>query len=65
MYIRHGLNLQLRKTTKKGWSLCIEWKDGSTTSWEQLASLKESNPMEVADYAIAHGIDAKPAFAWW
>lgn len=63
MHIRHGSNSQVRITTK-GWSLCVEWKDGST-SWERLASLKESNPVEVADYAIAHAIDNKPAFAWW
>jgi hypothetical protein len=27
--------------------------------------LKESNPVQVAEYAVANGIDAKPAFAWW
>ena len=63
MYIKHGSNMQPRKTTK-GWSLCVEWKDGST-SWERLASLKESNPVEVADYAMAQGLDSEPAFAWW
>lgn len=63
MYIQHGSNRQLRKTTK-GWQLCVEWKDGST-SWERLADLKESNPVEVADYAMAQGIDAEAAFAWW
>jgi hypothetical protein len=36
--------------TTKGWHLCVEWKDG-TTSWERLADLKESNPVEVAEYA--------------
>jgi hypothetical protein len=49
IYIKHGSNKQVRKTTK-GWNLCGEWKDG-TTSWERLADLKESNPVEVADYA--------------
>ena len=63
MYIKQGSNQQLRKTTK-GWSLCVEWKDGST-SWERLADLKESNPVEIADYAVAHGLDSEPAFAWW
>jgi ribosomal protein L31E len=52
-----------RKTTT-GWKLCVEWKDGST-SWERLADLKESYPIEVAEYAVAHGIDKEPAFAWW
>jgi hypothetical protein len=51
MYINHGSNTQVRKTTK-GWHLCVEWKDG-TTIWESLVDLKESNPVEVAEYAVA------------
>jgi hypothetical protein len=46
MYINHGINKQVRKTTK-GWNLCVEWNDG-TTIWERLADLKESNPVEVS-----------------
>jgi hypothetical protein len=53
-----------RKKTTKGWRLCVEWKDG-TTSWEALSILKEHNPVEIAEYAVAHGIDDEPAFAWW
>ena len=53
----------IRKTTK-GWDLCVEWKDG-TTSWEPLSLLKESNPVQVAEYAKAHGIADEPAFRWW
>jgi hypothetical protein len=53
----------MRKTTK-GWQLCIQWKD-STTSWERLADLKESNPVETAEYAVARGIQDEPAFNWW
>ena len=55
---------QKRKKTTRGWSLCIKWKDG-TTSWESLANLKESYPVQVAEYAVAVGIDDEPAFAWW
>jgi hypothetical protein len=62
-FIQRGSNRHVRKTTK-GWKLCVEWKDG-TTSWERLADLKESNPVELADYAVAQGIDNEPAFAWW
>jgi hypothetical protein len=47
----NGSNKQVRKTTK-GWHLCVELKDG-TTSWERLSDLKESNPVEVAEYAVA------------
>ena len=63
MYIDHGSHRQLRKTTK-GWQLCVEWKDG-TTSWERLADPKESNPIEVAEFAVAQGLHDELAFLWW
>jgi hypothetical protein len=63
MYIKHGSNNKVRKTTK-GWHLCVEWKDG-TTSWERLADLKESNPVEVAAYAATKSMLDTPAFIWW
>ena len=48
----------------KGWQLCVEWKDVSTTR-ERLADLKESYPIEVAEYAVARVLGKEPAFAWW
>jgi hypothetical protein len=63
MYIKVGSNKQIRNTTK-GWHLCVECKDG-TTSWERLADLKESNPVEVAEYAATKNLHDEPAFAWW
>eukprot|EP00978_Attheya_sp_CCMP212_P044167 scaffold302773_cov75-Attheya_sp.AAC.1 len=53
-----------RKTTK-GWSLCIQWKDGTTTWERRLSLLKESNPVEVAEYAVAQELQDEPAFEWW
>jgi hypothetical protein len=38
MYIKHGINTQVRKITKD-WHLCVEWKDG-TINLERLAELK-------------------------
>ena len=35
------------KWTTRGWSLCVRWKDGST-SWVPLKDLKEGNPIELA-----------------
>jgi hypothetical protein len=58
-----GANKTLRKTTQ-GWDLQILWHDG-TTSWESLWNLKESNPVEVALYAVANKIAEEPTFAWW
>jgi hypothetical protein len=63
MYIKHGSNKQVWKTTV-GWHLCVEWKNGST-SWERLADLKESNPVEFVEYAIGKNLQDKPAFVWW
>jgi hypothetical protein len=63
MYITVGSNTQIRKTAK-GWHFCVEWKDG-TTSWERLADLKESNPVEVAEYAATKNLYDEPEFAWW
>ena len=54
---------RLRKSTR-GWELCIEWMDGST-SWEKLSTLKESYPVQVAIYAKDKYIDSEPAFSWW
>ncbi len=42
----------------------MKWKDGST-SWESLSDLKESHPLETAEYAMTIGIDHEPAFNWW
>ena len=53
----------LRKTTK-GWELLIKSKNKSE-SWVKLADMKESHPVEVAEYARARGIDKEPVFEWW
>ena len=55
---------QYPKKTTAGWKLCVQWKGGST-SWETLADLKESYPVQVAEYSKAAGIQHEPAFAWW
>ena len=41
-----------QKRTTRGWYPCVKWKDKST-SWERLSDLKESYPVEVAEYAAA------------
>ena len=53
-----------KQKTTRGWQLCIEWKDKST-SWESLSDMKESYPVEVAEYAEAMGISDEPVFSWW
>jgi hypothetical protein len=64
MYVdKDGSNWHLRRTTK-GWKLLIQWKDGMSM-WERLANLKESNPVQVAEYAVANKLTEEPAFIWW
>jgi hypothetical protein len=63
MYIKHGRNRQVRKTTK-GWNLFSEWKYG-TKSWERLEDIKESNPVEFYEYAAAKSSLDAPDFVWW
>ena len=53
-----------RKPTTKGWELLCGWKDG-TSSWVKLTDLKESFPIELAEYAHNNKIIDEPAFAWW
>ena len=52
-----------RRTTV-GWKLLVKWSDGSE-SWVPLKDMKESHPVEVADFAKARGIADEPAFSWW
>ena len=52
------------KRTTKGWKLCVQWSDGST-SWESLKTLKETDPIAVAEYAYRSKLLYEPAFAWW
>jgi hypothetical protein len=34
-------------------------------SWVKLKDLKVSNPVELAEYAVANQIAKEPAFKWW
>jgi len=60
----HNRGRKYHKKTTAGWKLCVQWK-GGYTSWETLADLKESYPVQVAEYSKAAGIQGEPAFAWW
>ncbi len=57
-------NRTYKKRNTIGWQICCQWKDGSS-SWEKLSDLKESHPIETAEFAVAMGIDHEPAFNWW
>ena len=57
-------NLRRRRVTTKGWKIKVIWEDDSE-SWIPLSTVKESNPIELAEFAVAHGLHNEPAFAWW
>lgn len=59
---RNGLKRRIRTT--RGWQLYVQWKDGSGT-WVELKDLKDSYPVELAEYAVTHDLNNEPAFAWW
>jgi hypothetical protein len=50
------------KQTTRGWEILVEWKDG-TSSWQPMKDLKESNLLELAEYAKANKFVSEPAFA--
>ena len=53
----------MRQTTA-GWNLLVQWNNG-TQEWVLLKILKNLNPIEVAEFVVARGIDKEPAFTWW
>ncbi len=63
-YTTNRLGVKRMRKTTCGWSLLVQWHNDSE-QWVPLSVLKESNPVEAAEYAKARGIDNEPAFAWW
>ena len=45
------------------WKLLVEQKDGSV-DWVPLKDLKQSNPVDLAEYAVANEISGEPTFNW-
>ena len=63
-YITSRSGKRTPKKTTRGWKLLVEWKDHSV-DWIPLKDLKASNPIELAEYALANGLEEEPAFKWW
>lgn len=53
-----------RVKTTKGWSVLIQWKDGQR-SWLPMKDVKESYPIELAEFVSENGMIDEPAFHWW
>ena len=52
------------KSTTCGWQLCVKMKE-YFTEWISLKGLKESIPVELAEYSVSNKIYHKPALSWW
>ncbi len=63
-YVTTSRGTKRRRESTVGWELLVKWKDNSTTS-VALKDLKESYPVQVAEYAVEARISEEPAFAWW
>ena len=63
-YTRTSNGAPTPRQTTKGWWLLARLKDHST-QWFKLKDLKESNPLEVTQYARDNQIEDEPAFKWW
>ena len=63
-FIKMRTGTKRRRKTTKGWEILIKWKDDST-NWVALKDVKESYPVQVAEFAISNCIAEEPAFAWW
>ena len=63
-FITTKTGTKCRQETTKGWELLIEWKDGST-NWVTLKDIKESYPVQVAEFALATHIYMEPTVTWW
>ena len=51
-FVQTSRGTKRRKESTIGWEILVRWKDGSTT-WIALKDLKESYPVQLAEYAVA------------
>jgi hypothetical protein len=63
-WITTGTGTRRRIITTKGWEILVQWKDGSS-DWIALKDLKNTYPVELAEYAVKHELQEMPAFAYW
>ena len=53
-----------QRHTTKGWEMNVLWKDGSS-DWVSLQDMKESFPIQTAEYTVMNKLVEEPTFAWW
>ena len=63
-FVTTSSRMQHQVITTNGWEVNIKWKDGSTT-WNKLKYIKDSYPVQLAEYAVENRVLEEPAFTWW
>ena len=56
--------LLCKKSTTSGWDMCLRWKN-EITDWEFLKYMKESHPVDLAQYTVGSNIKDEPEFDSW
>ena len=59
-YVISNNEQKKRRVTTKGWEIEVQWEDGLHSV--PMIDVKESYPIELAEYATANGIEDEPAF---
>ena len=63
-YLKTSSGTRRRRETTAGWEILAQWKDNSST-WIAMKDMKESYPVQLAEYAVSARIAEEPGFAWW
>ena len=63
-FVTNASGNRRRQQTTKGCEVLCQFKDGSTT-WNKMKDIKDSYPVQLAEYAIENDLQHEPAFAWW
>ena len=63
-FITTNTGTRRRRETTQGWEILVQWKDGSST-WIAMKDMKDSYPVQLAEYAVTCKLSQEPAFAWW
>jgi hypothetical protein len=62
--IKNSSGVSRNVETTKGWECLIQWHDGSAT-WNKMKDVKDSYPVQLAEYAVENALEQEPVFRWW
>ena len=63
-FIKYSNGNLHQNSTDNVWKLLVECKYG-LVDWVTLKELKQSNPVQLAEYAMSNEISDEPKFSWW